>query len=931
MGNLRTHMLRCFFALLAAVLLAGVCASPFGLAFASSSDLSEYGIEPSGGRQDAAYGQAEAGDAEGEKDAASDEPEASFEDRSESAGASDGLEAADDGLGAVGNAPVDAFALEGGEEDGSADGLLSDGDETRASALVTTFQELSAAVTSQDVDTVVLGGDIAMTGLIAIPATKKELTIDGQGRFTLEQLGTTTLTSAATISPVYTLKNMTIVGRTYYGVVWCTASTGAPSIVLENVSYTGPQLIYNRYGTVSFVGTNNVLIKSNGSNSNTAEEIGEVHGVAVEGALTVESTSVGSAFFWMFGARSEKPFLTIKSGAEAVFRTTANTGRGFFWVEGTTYNVVLDVEDNASLLIDITGYNPLSTAEDHRIDSMHIGKNATAVFNFSGGIALSNALVVDQGAVLRMNYLNKPGTSGSAYAYPLFRFLKAAGGDPVIRIDRAKAVVFAVEPSNRPIFGLAQANSLQFTTTDFNYWPTYAAAAAQEKPARMWSSENSNELLATLDLAAGQDVLKSISSNNENFAAEFDPKAARVIQVGTEPMLLAPDKQWSHLSVATGATEPDARVYVDYGGDDGSEQGFSGQSDEAGRYSVAIDDMAIDLPATLKVTSVHDFIALKKPSDVLEAGAPTADPVLQVVEQGDSFPTDAWSLIANADAGDEGPLQAVLAEVPDTGIVGPTAAKVALTNATGGSSVVTVPVFVTDANTVVDIERNIALRAEDFSFPKSEFPENDVRGFVLNRSHARAWDLLSGEDVSSSIIVADDPLANMAGTQAVALSAKGIERVIAVTIIDEAQWVNIRIPTNMLFGTLDVYEDGKIVSPIYDMENGSDIPVEVSLAGFDVVESDGIDLMSGPEAISGGNDLKLGLDVDGRTAVEYLHPLVGTDPSNGFRMTIAPSSRSTLAFSGTYRGAFLPGVVHRPMYFLVWSFAPVFEGGTNDR
>ncbi len=904
--------------LLAVVLAAGTCAPSFERAFASSQAPAESAGMPQGEARDDAADRDELDDA-GEL---SHEPEAEPEAAEPERGGADAAAAEE---------PAPPAAPNDVEDGGASAEPLDAAEEGRASSLVTTFQELSAAVAAPDVDAIVLGGDIVMTGHITIPAAKTALTIDGQGRYALEQQGATTLISSSTARPVYTLRNMTIVGRTYYGVVWCTAASGAPTIVLDNVDYTGPQLVYNRYGNVSFVGENNVLVKSNGSNSNTAEEIGEVHGVSVLGKLTVESTSVGSAFFWMFGAGSEKPFLTIASGAQASFKTSANTGRGFFWIEGTTYNVVLNVEDGASLLVDITGYNPLSTAEDHRVDSMRIGRNATAVFNFAGGIALSNELVVEEGAILRMNYLNKPGTNGSAYAYPLFRFLSPAGGDPVVQIDRAKAVVFAVQPSNRPIFGLAQANSLRFATTDFNYWPTYASAAAQEKPARMWSSEDPDGLLATLDLAAGQDVLKSIASNDDGLAAEFDPKGARVIQVGTEPLLLAPERQWVHSAAATGSTEPAARVYVDYAGNDGSERSFSGTSDDAGRYSVAIDNTAVDSRTALEVTAVHDFVALKRKVAVLEAESPSADPVLQIVRQGDPFPMDAWALIENADAGDEGPLQAVIAEAPGTDVVGPAVAKVALTNATGKGALVTVPVFVTDESTVVDAARRVALRAEDFSFRMGEFPRDDAARFVLDRSRAQAWDVLTGEDLSPEIALPDDPLAEAAGTQTVTLSARGVERAIAVTIVDEAQWVDVRIPTKMLFGTLDVYEGGKIVSPLYEIENGSSLPLSVSLAGFDVAEGDGVNLMSGLEAASGGNDLKLDLSVDGATALEYLHPFAAESPSAGWRATLAPSARSRLAFSGTYLGAFSPGVVHRPSYSLVWSFAPVFEGETYDR
>ncbi|WP_139653649.1 pectate lyase-like adhesive domain-containing protein [Raoultibacter phocaeensis] len=917
MSTVRNHMQRALGLALAVFLLVGLCAPSFGFALPAHEAVDGKTEGPSSTQSDE-LGRSPETDRENESESISDSTEPAPSDTADEGGADNGpsVSGIPNETDITASNAAEAAIREEAKEDLKA---------SRTSSLVASFEDLAQAIAAPDIDTITLGGDIVMTSGISIPSTKQSLTIDGQGRYSLEQQHSGAwITSSSTAQAVYTLKDMTIIGRSYYGVIASSATSGAPTIVFDSVSYSGPQLIYNRYGNALFTGESTVSIRKNGSTSNNAEEVGEVHGVTIASTVQVESTSVGSSFFWMFGAASEKPYLTVENGAQATFRTSVNmSARGFFWVEGTTYNVVLSVGDGASLLVDITGYNPLSTAEDHRVDSIYIGKSASATFNFAGGIALSNSLVVDEGATLRMNYLSKPGTNESAYAYPLFRFLKASGGAPVVQVNRAKAVVFSVQPANRPIFGLANANTLQFATTDFNYWTTYTSAASQEKPARMWSSEADNGFTATLNLNAGQDDMGSIVSNQSGFADEFELKKARVIQVGTEPIALIPDEYWASMSSASGTTAPEANVYIDYTGTDASAQSFSGASDQDGRYSVAIETSAVDASTVLSVTAVRDFVALRRYSAVREPATPAADGVLQVIEQGSVFPTDALSLITNVEIGDEGPLEASIASIPDTGTVGPTHATVLIANASGKSAQITVPVFITDASTTVDTERLVALRAEDFSLYANEFPSENAQEFVLERSRARAWNMLSGEDISSRIAMPDNPLSETQQTQSVMLAVEGVERSIIVTILDDSAWVNVRIPTKMLFGTLDAYENGTVISPRYEIENGSDLPLAVSLAEFTVLETDGITLLSGPDAPADESALKLSLDVDGTTAVEYLHPFNGNDSHEIPLTTLGSAQRNYLTLSGTYYGAFQPETVYRPTYSLVWSFAPV--------
>ena len=554
-------------------------------------------------------------------------------------------------------------------------------------ATVSTLAEFSAAVTAADVDTIIMEDDITITSNITIPTSKTMLTIDGQGKYTLEQSGIGTLYSNSTASASYTFKNMTVFGRSYYGLVYCTGVAGAPNIVVENVSYTGPQIIYNRYGTATFQGTNDVTIQNNGTGSDPNQEVGEVHGVVVEGELDVILSSTASSFFWMFGVGSEKPYLTIKNGARATFSTSNNmTARGFFWVDSTTLNVVMTIEDSASLLIDITGHNPLSTSNTHRIDSIYVGKKAHVTFNFGGGIALSNALVVDEDATLILNYLNEPGTSGSAGNYPLFYSLYSGAQAPIIQLRNPKQVVFAVEPSNRPIFDLQTANQLEFHGHDIEYWDSYASWASKNDPVEKWSAPEGDDTLdAMINLSSGQDVLASITSNNNDFQTNFDPKKARVIRI-----------------------------------------------------------------------------------------------------------TDKW----------------------------------------GG-------------------------------------------------------------------------------------------------LIPDESWVNVRIPTKMLFGSIDSYGNGKVISPVYEIENYSEHPVEIGLAEMKIIDDDNINLLSAANEENPGKDLKLNLDLDGTTAIEYLHPSTIAGALDNKLVTLDANAKTQLGLSGTYYGQFPTDSIYKPTYSLVWLFTPTLEGGSH--
>ena len=120
---------------------------------------------------------------------------------------------------------------------------------------VSTFAELKSAVEGADVTDILVTADIEFTSGIRIPVTKKQLTLDC-GNHTITDRVSTAATDALYVptgagTMDVTVKNAVWSGRNYYGVVcvYDDAANADVTISLQNITYTGPQMIYNRYGT----------------------------------------------------------------------------------------------------------------------------------------------------------------------------------------------------------------------------------------------------------------------------------------------------------------------------------------------------------------------------------------------------------------------------------------------------------------------------------------------------------------------------------------------------------------------------------------------------------------------------------------------------------------------------------------------------------
>ena len=178
--------------------------------------------------------------------------------------------------------------------------LYTTPDET--SIVVNNYNELAAAITDDnDYTTIYLNADIEITGRINFPPNKTNLTINGtytneQGvttRHTLTDMNSASITNSIYIASAtseinVTLCNVDIVGKNYYGIVAVEAVSSTKSVTLIhiNVNYTGPQISYNRQGTVRYIDSN-ITIKTSSGYASPSNELAEVNRVEVGGKTTI--------------------------------------------------------------------------------------------------------------------------------------------------------------------------------------------------------------------------------------------------------------------------------------------------------------------------------------------------------------------------------------------------------------------------------------------------------------------------------------------------------------------------------------------------------------------------------------------------------------------------------------------------------------------
>ncbi len=148
---------------------------------------------------------------------------------------------------------------------------------------VSTWAEMSAALTNNTITTIQLTADITCGANVTIANTKpSNLTIDGQGHNYDSSSYCATFTTTATFNTV-TIQNLTIIGTNVSGPFYCPSSSLTPMLKYINVNYTGAQITCIPYGIAYYKDCNNITING--------QECTEAASVIYDGTVTITKTS----------------------------------------------------------------------------------------------------------------------------------------------------------------------------------------------------------------------------------------------------------------------------------------------------------------------------------------------------------------------------------------------------------------------------------------------------------------------------------------------------------------------------------------------------------------------------------------------------------------------------------------------------------------
>lgn len=285
------------------------------------------------------------------------------------------------------------------------------------------------------------------------------------------------------------------------------------------------------------------------------------------------------------------------------------------------------------------------------------------------------------------------------------------------------------------------------------------------------------------------------------------------------------------------ATDNDSTSNISYIFD--ALNGNSPDTLKAGEQTVSIfafDQSRNGITVTAKLTVDKDKVA------------PSAKGIPQFIEQNDSMPADCLSLLTNLQ--DNSPISTLTAAYisqPVTNVIGLNSAKVRLSDVSGNSSDIKVPVFVMPKNSAHD--DNTVLSGENFTVYSDQVDLGDkdaLENLILNESKAKAWNATDGSDISSKIIVANHNIQKKFGSYEATLSVGNLNKKISVNVLDSKDLVDVSIPKSISFGSTDV-DNGNIISPEYEIKNNSSVNLKISLTEVDVAQNSTVSLLNNNE------------------------------------------------------------------------------------
>lgn len=353
-------------------------------------------------------------------------------------------------------------------------------------AIVYSFAELKAILTNtlSTVTYIYFGADITgVSGGITIPTTKNNITLDGHPPFAAEGMNYTytdypsnAYTNCIVVQTTdmnFTIRNMNISGKNYYGPVVVIAGTAYAGVTLSyiNVNYTGPQLTYNCYGTNIYENVN-VTLAQNGA-PNTPEEMVQGCNVIFRGNVTVTKSNTGDAIFASYAT----PSLTVEAGA------TVNITTPYYLIYTWNYNPTVTIGQNASVTVNTArGF----TWDGQRVASLSLAQGASLAVTQTASVSYGAIHIASGGAL-------------SVGPDATLDVRKTGGGtNGAIQLDSGATASFSnpkrvllTSPANG-VFSGGGSNSLNVSAQAVNVWSGVSdpAQSAATKPTNQWNRLN---------------------------------------------------------------------------------------------------------------------------------------------------------------------------------------------------------------------------------------------------------------------------------------------------------------------------------------------------------------------------------------------------------------------------------------------------------
>lgn len=289
--------------------------------------------------------------------------------------------------------------------------------------------------------------------------------------------------------------------------------------------------------------------------------------------------------------------------------------------------------------------------------------------------------------------------------------------------------------------------------------------------------------------------------------------------------------------------------------------------------------------------------------------APTATAIPQLIELGNSLPADPAALLKDVKDNDElKNLRFRYVDIGDVSVVGFSEAKIEVEDSSGNTRVITVPVFTKDQDTT--ILGNSAIYAKNFEIWQDELSklsEAEITSLIHTQSQIKGWDILTGKDLTSAITIKQTELTSKspAGIYESVLELQTNQKTIQTKVKNPSDLISIRLPTSLTFGVSDVSEQGKILSPTYQITNKSYAPVKISLANYKNFTTNELELLDAatPDPMTITPAARLNLQLWTKSEKVELASLTDHTPVTAIGQ-LAYSESYSLKFTGNYFGDF---------------------------